>query len=432
MRHGSRPKRLPAMPEVRLNSRGVWSARLILVCLSGISVSLPMAWVSLAKVLVLAVGLGYLCFDYVRGQRDAALGTLWTPRVLAVIGIAFASSLLWTGADLPSALNTLLKHIKVVEIALLAVLVRSVAEARLGIAAYALGQGFLLLSSWLLFLGVSVPWQAGSAVGYEVFSTYLDQSLMFATSASVFWYLRGEGLWPKWAGITLAVLALVNTLLLLEGRSGYLVALTTIALAIMWAMPRRLRVPALVITPVVLLLGLSLGSAKVHERVTKIFRESQNFAQTQQVAEGDSSGWRLNAWLRSVQALQEKPLQGHGVGNWALVVKRIQGDNADSIFGLGNHSNPHQEYLLWAVELGVGGALLLLALFIGMARDALRFPLPIQQAMLGVVAATAVACLFNSALYDDLMGDFFCVSLGLLMALGVRSMVLPAAHKEAA
>ncbi|MFZ2329659.1 MAG: hypothetical protein WAW73_22290, partial [Rhodoferax sp.] len=108
------------MPEVRLNSRGVWSARLILVCLSGISVSLPMAWVSLAKVLVLAVGLGYLCFDYVRGQRDAALGTLWTPRVLAVIGIAFASSLLWTGADLPSALNTLLKHIKVVEIALLA------------------------------------------------------------------------------------------------------------------------------------------------------------------------------------------------------------------------------------------------------------------------------------------------------------------------
>jgi len=215
--------------------------------------------------------------------------------------------------------------------------------------------------------------------------------------------------------------------LLLEGRSGYLVALTTIALAIMWAMPRHLRVPALVITPVVLLLGLSLASDKVHERVTKIFRESQNFAHTQQVAEGDSSGWRLNAWLRSVQALQEKPLQGHGVGNWALVVKRIQGSDADAIFGQGNHSNPHEEYLLWAVELGIGGALLLLALFISIARDALRFPLPIQQALLGVVAATAVACLFNSALYDDLMGDFFCVSLGLLMALGVRSGATPSA-----
>lgn len=404
---------------------GGWSVRLGLVCLSAASVSLPMAWISLAKVLVLITGLGYLSVDYVRGRRDAALGALWTPRMLAVIGMAFATSLLWTGADLPSALGTLLKHIKLLEIVVLAVLVRTVAEARIGIAAYALGQGFLLLSSWLLFAGVPIPWQADSAVRYEVFSTYLDQSLMFATAAGVFWYLRGDGLWPRWAGISLAALALVNTLLLLEGRSGYLVALTTIALAIMWAMPRHLRLAALVITPVVLLLGLSLGSVKVHERVTQVFNESQNFAQTRQVGVGDSSGWRLNAWLRSVQALQEKPVLGHGVGNWAPVIKRIQGSDADAIFGQGNHSNPHNEYLLWAVELGVGGALLLLALFIGIARDAMRFSPVVQQALLGVVAATAVACLFNSALYDDLMGDFFCVSLGLLMALGVRSMAAP-------
>lgn len=409
------------MPEQHGTHARVWNARLALVCLSAVSVSLPMAWISLAKVLVLVIGLGYLIFDTVRGRPDTALGAMWTPRVLVAITVAFAASLLWTGADMPSGLNTLLKHIKLVEIALLAVLVRSVAEARIAITAYVLGQGFLLLSSWLLFVGVPIPWQAGSAVKYEVFSTYLDQSLMFATSAGVFWYLRAERLWPRWVGMGLAVLALVNTLLLLEGRSGYLVALTTIALAIMWTMPRRLRVAALLITPVVLLLGLSLGSAKVHERVTKIFQESLNFAHTQQVAEADSSGWRLNAWLRSVQALQEKPLQGHGVGNWAPVVKRIQGSNADAIFGVGNHSNPHEEYLLWAVELGVGGALLLMGLFLCIVRDALRFPLPVQQALLGVAAATAVACLFNSALYDDLMGDYFCVSLGLLMALGLRS-----------
>lgn len=417
------------MPEARATTAGCLNVRLGLVCLSAVSVSLPMAWISLAKVLVLITGLGYLGVDYFRGRRDGALGALWTPRILAVVGIAFATSLLWTGADLPSALGTLLKHIKLVEIALLAVLVRTVAEARIGIAAYALGQGFLLLSSWLLYAGVPIPWQADSAVRYEVFSTYLDQSLMFATSAGMFWYLRGEGLWPRWAGIALAALALLNTLLLLEGRSGYLVALTTIALAIMWTMPRHLRLAAVVITPVVLLLGLSLGSAKVHERVTKAFSESQNFAHTQQVGVGDSSGWRLNAWLRSVQALQEKPVLGHGVGNWAPVIKRIQGSDADAIFGQGNHSNPHNEYLLWAVELGVGGTLLLLALFIGIARDARRFSPVIQQALLGVVAATAVACLFNSALYDDLMGDFFCVSLGLLMALGVRSMPTPTAHR---
>ena len=412
------------MPDTRLPTPNVWSVRLGLVCLSAVSVSLPMAWVSLAKVLVLAVSLAYLCVDYAKGRRDTALGALWTTWILALIGVLFATSLLWTGADLPSALNTLAKHIKVVEIVLLAVLIRTAAEARIGIAAYALGQAFLLLSSWLLFVGVPIPWKADSAVGYEVFSTYLDQSLMFATSASVFWYLRRDKLWPSWAGVVLAVLALVNTLLVLEGRSGYLVALTAIALAIMWSMPRHLRLAALVVTPFVLFLGLTLGSAKVQERVTKVFQESQGFAQTHQVSAKDSSAFRLNAWMQSVQAMQEKPLVGHGVGNWTPVVKRIQGSEADAIFGEGNHSNPHQEYLLWGVELGVGGVLLLIGLFIGMARDAMRFPDTVKQAMLAVVAATAVACLFNSALYDDLMGDFFCVSLGLLMALGVRTTVV--------
>ena len=125
------------------------------------------------------------------------------------------------------------------------------------------------------------------------------------------------------------------------------------------------------------------------DRAAMVFSEIQNYAKNPEFS--TSSGWRLNAWMRSVQALQEKPLQGHGVGNWAPVVKRIQGSDADAIFGQGNHSNPHNEYLLWAVELGVGGALLLLVLLIGIARDALRFPPVIQQALLGVVAAAA-AC----------------------------------------
>ena len=135
--------------------------------------------------------------------------------------------------------------------------------------------------------------------------------------------------------VVLAVLALVNTLLVLEGRSGYLVALTAIALAIMWSMPRHLRLAALVVTPFVLFLGLTLGSAKVQERVTKVFQESQGFAQTHQVSAKDSSAFRLNAWMQSVQAMQEKPLVGHGVGNWTPVVKRIQGSEADAVQAAG-------------------------------------------------------------------------------------------------
>ncbi|MFO1262800.1 MAG: O-antigen ligase family protein [Rhodoferax sp.] len=407
-------------------ARSAWDrARLALLVLAGVSVSLPMAWISLAKVLVILVGTGMWCAQALRrqGRPDTAW---WTPKVVLVALAAFALSGLWTGADAAAAFNTYVKHAKLLEVVLLVVLIRHVADARVAVKALVAGQVFLLLSSWALRLGLPVPWQAASATANVVFSTYLDQSIMFATTASLLWYLRKERLWPAWLGALLALLALANSLLVLEGRSGYLVALSAIALAAMWAMPAKWRLPTLIGTPVIALAALALGSAQVQERVTKIFAESQHFAQTQQVGELDSSGWRLNAWKRSVQAFAQKPLIGHGVGNWTPAVKQFEGANAVAMFGEGNASNPHQEFLLWAVELGAGGLVLLLGFLASLCRDALRFEAPVGRALLAAVAATAIACMFNSSLYDDLMGDYLVVTLGVLLALGVRQRQLVA------
>ena len=190
----------------------------------------------------------------------------------------------------------------------------------------------------------------------------------------------------------------------------------------MWAMPSRYRLATMVVTPLVVLLTLSLVSTQIHERITKIVSESVSYSQSQQVGSGDSSGWRLNAWRRSLQAMAAKPLYGYGVGAWTPAVKQFEDSKvATQLYGEGNHSNPHQEYLLWGVELGIGGLFLLLALMIAVARDALRFPTNIQRATLSVLAAMAIASLFNSTLYDDWIGDFFCISLGLLLAMGSRS-----------
>ncbi len=399
-----------------------WNIRLFVVCLAALSVSLPIAWISLAKVLLFVVGLVYLIANYWTRRSDSALQRLWTTYAVLGVLLVFALSLLWTGADKESALYSYVKHAKLMGILLMVSFIRTLREARIGLMFYAGGQVFLLLSSWLMFLGVPIPWVGDVATKYVVFSTYLDQSIMFAAAAAVFWHMRHEGLWPKWLGVIAALLALSNALLLLEGRTGYLVALTTLSLGLMWAMPRRFRLATMVVTPLVVLLGLSLVSAQVHERVTKIVSESVNYSKSQQVAVADSAGWRLNAWHRSLQAMDAKPLNGHGVGAWTPAVKQFEDSKtATQLFGEGNHSNPHQEYLLWGVELGVGGLLLFFALMACMARDALRFPESLQRATLSVLAALAVACLFNSTLYDDWIGDFFCISLGLLLAAGVRS-----------
>ncbi len=390
-----------------------------------------MAWISLSKVLLFIAGLGYLGANWMHRRYDAPLNQMWTPRaVLALIAVS-ALSLAWTEVALPTALASLLKHAKLLGIVLLIGLIRTEREARLAVLVFAVGQIFVLLSSWLLYAGIPLPWaiheqgaQATPNTLYVVFSgSYLDQSIMFGAVAAIFWHLRTEKLWPQGLGIGLALLALANVFLILKGRTGYAIALTSLTLAAMWAMPRRLQLLTLILTPVLVLSGLSLGSAQVQERVLKIWHESKNYAQAAQKERQEtesSSGWRLNAWRRSLQAMQEQPLHGHGVGSWTPAVKRQEGSAAERIFGAGNNSNPHQEYLLWGVEVGIGGILLLCTLLLCVVRDAMGFSTACKRSTCSVVAAIAMACLFNSALYDDLMGDYLCVSLGLLLALGLR------------
>jgi O-antigen ligase len=133
-------------------------------------------------------------------------------------------------------------------------------------------------------------------------------------------------------------------------------------------------------------------------------------------------GWRFNAWHRSLQALQDQPLVGHGVGSWTPAVKKFEGPKADETFGLNNYSNPHQEYLLWGVELGIFGILLLVLLMACVIWDSRHFSQSYQRACLSILATVSVASLFNSIIFDDLIGDYLCISLGLLLAAGYREM----------
>lgn len=412
------------MSSSTLQPHSVWSFRLILVCLAAISVSLPMAWISLAKVLIFVFGLAYLIANYVSKRNDSVFKELWAPQVIIAILLAFSLSLLWSVVDMEIALLALVKHSKLLEILLLISLIRTGHEARLAMTAFAAGQALLLLSSWLMAAGVPIPWATSSgftSAGYKyvVFSTYLDQSIIFATTAAVFWHLRSDHLWPRWLAALLAAAALMNVMLLLEGRTGYAVALTVLSLAVMWAMPQHLRLATLIATPIIVLFSLYLGSAQVQDRLSKTVHESQNYAN--QGGSKSSSGWRLNAWHRSVQAMKERPWLGHGVGSWTMTIKRLEGSAATQIFGEGKAGNPHQEYLLWGVELGFVGTLLLLSFMVSVVRDALRFKTSISRAIISVVAAMAVSCMFNSTLYDALIGDYFCIALGLLIALGIRT-----------
>ncbi len=117
--------------------------------------------------------------------------------------------------------------------------------------------------------------------------------------------------------------------------------------------------------------------------------------------------------------IAQRPLAGAGVGSWSTEYDRLEREVNPDHENINPGSNPHQEYLLWGVQLGVPGLLLIAAFMLSVLRDTLKMETPYARAAQSALLALAVACLFNSTLYDGLIGDFFCVLIGLLLALGL-------------
>lgn len=398
--------------------------RLGLVCLVAASVGLSLAIVSISKVLLVITVLVVL----LRGGRSAAdmapLQKMWTPRLATFVIFVFAFSLLWTTAPINSALGAVGKYGKFLLIPALLVLIRTRQEALYALAFFLGAQVFLLFSAWLLYFHVPVPWATANMAktSYAVFSSYLDQGIMSAVVSAVFWHLKT--LAPTrplfFAAIAVSILALGNVLIVFSGRTGYLVAVAMVSLAIFWALPRRYRFASVLVPPLIVLVAF-FSFDKVAQRFLVIKAEISAYSSKPDPF--SSSGVRLNFWQTSVRAIAEKPLMGSGAGSWVTEFNRIERfkNPAHKSLDSYSHGNPHQEFLLWGVQLGVGGIFLLCSLLGAILFDLRKMDRPVARAGQSVLLALIVSCLFNSSLYDAYIGDFFCVSLGVLLAYGFHS-----------
>lgn len=378
-----------------------------------------MAIISTAKLLLVICALAVLADPRQSGRTNALIAGKSTPFAVLLTLCAFALSLLWTTAPLGDALGSLAKHGKLIVIVLLMVLIRDRHEALLALAAFLLGQVFLLASSWMLFAGLHVPWASSRMALTEsaVFSSYLDQGIIGAVFASICWHLRS--LAPtrlaQHAMVFIAFMALLNVVAVLIGRSGHIVAIALLSVGVMWEVPKKFRAVAILV-PFVLASTFFLGSSNVRERMTLAEREVQSYSAEAQTS--TSSGIRLRFWQTSLQAMSAHPLMGSGVGSWSIEFNRLRRIRDPAHQDVPGNGNPHQEFLLWGVELGISGVLLLFFFMLSIARESLKMEKPCARATQSVLLALTIACLFNASIYDAQIGDFFCVVLGLLIALG--------------
>jgi O-antigen ligase len=386
------------------------------------AVPLSVAAVSISKALIFLFGLVALGVGFAQRRRMAQLRRFRTPAMIVAMLAALALSLAYTTAPIDLALSDLGKYGKLLEIPLVLLLVRTRREALVALAVYGVAQVFVVLSSYLLSLDLTLPWVPKDAahrlsIG-TVFSSYLDQAIMTAGLAALSWNLRDEfpWRWGRMLAIGIAVLAAINVLLLLPGRTGQAALLTAFALALFWHLPLRAR-PAAIVAPILLVVAAMAVSTTFRERLTAVVSESQAYRPDDQQL--TSSGIRLNLWHRSIQMITEHPLAGSGVGSWNTEYRRLEGARISPHLVVVR--NPHQEYLMWGAQLGLGGIALLVAFFAVMVRDASPFRRDMRQATQSMIAILAVVCFFNAPIFDALIGDYFCVLIGLLFVLGAHT-----------
>jgi len=418
------------MNQASLNHPTKPDLQLLLVYFVAASVGLSMAWISIGKLVLFVAGTAILLWHRycLRGQPDQGRWHIpqHTARAISVALLAFGLSLFWTTAQSAESLGSINKYGKLLTILLLPMLLRSRQEVIQAITVFVVLQAVLAISSWLLFFGIPVPWATSKSALWEfsVFSTYLDQSIMSAVTAAVCWHLRALAptRYGKYGAIAIAVICISNVFFALIGRSGHIVAVVLLSLALMWELPRRFRWVLLVL-PVLLLTAAFALSPKVQLRVMQVKTEVQafSFAKGESVVSGTSSGIRLHFWHRAVQSISESPLLGSGVGSWSNEYNRLETQQNPTSFRIGERGNPHQEYLLWGVQLGIPGILLFLTFLAAVFKDTLGADQASARAAQSVLAALAVACFFNSSIYDALIGDFFCVALGLMLALTLHT-----------
>jgi len=389
-------------------------------------VGLSIAIISIAKLLLLLCVVGVLLLRKGLPPEGAPLTRTFTlPAVLAVL-LVFVLSLFWTVAPLQEAAGSLAKYGKLLIILAMMALIRDQREAICALAAFSLTQLLVVVSSWMLFADMPVAWASSRTTvsHYTVFSGYLDQGIMSAVFAALCWHLRGlaPGRHGPRIAVAVAILSLANVFFVMIGRSGQLVGVALLSLAIMWQLPKKYRVIVAVL-PFLLVAALFVSSPAMRERLTLVKTEVQNYSAKQDSS--SSSGVRLAFWHRAAQVIAQRPLAGAGVGSWSTEYDRLERQANPQHKNINPGSNPHQEYLLWGVQLGVPGLLLIAAFMLSVLRDSMRMEAPHARALQSTLVALAVACLFNSTLYDGLIGDFFCVLIGLLLALGLSKPATP-------
>jgi O-antigen ligase len=209
-------------------------------------------------------------------------------------------------------------------------------------------------------------------------------------------------------GLALAALLTAANALVIEGRTGYLVLAALFAYLFIQRFRWRGAVVSVLLLSTGMLVAQQFPESAAMRRMTTGIEELNAWKRGEKIEENSSMGVRMQFAATSLGLVSAHPILGVGTGGFE-VAYRAAAPEGNVI-----SNNPHNQYLLTTVQLGLVGLAVLLTLFAVLWRVSGHFAFTDRLLARGVLLAYLVGNLFNSFLYDHSEARFFAWAIGLI------------------
>ena len=291
---------------------------------------------------------------------------------------------------------------------------RTSAHAHWVLAGGLLSCSVLLLISWAIYLFPAIPWQRPVHSPDVPIKDHITQGIEFTFCIFALAGLGGRA-WLKrqrWAcaAFTFLMLAFAGNILYVAPSRTVLVVLPVVILLFAWRQFGWRGLTGAVLITTVVAAFVWASSPTVRNAIGRAVADVELYPHNFQT----SVGIRLEFWRKSLEFVLEAPAIGHGTGT---IEERFRRDAQVDGAGV-TTTNPHNQVLAVALQLGFIGVAVLLAMWL--VHAAFFWSASGLAAWIGVatVAQFIVSSLFNSVFFD------FTPALGYALVVGVAGAVV--------
>ncbi|WP_010099591.1 O-antigen ligase family protein, partial [Burkholderia ubonensis] len=150
-------------------------------------------------------------------------------------------------------------------------------------------------------------------------------------------------------------------------------------------------------------------------RLAQVASEVREYRQNDAVT---STGLRLEWYKKGLELYRARPVIGYGAGGLEFEFQKLAAGKSAAEGQL--TSNPHNEYLLMAVQLGTLGLLLFVNLIVQIARGSLALDPRSRHLLLAWLAIFTIGSVANSLLLDFAEGHLIVLLAGILLGCAER------------